>query len=252
MMRMRGIWKTYPAASREVVALRNANLEMRQGEFAVMVGRSGAGKSTLLGTLGGLIRPTAGSVFFEGVSLWDLDERSRAQLRAREVGFVLQSAPALRTLTVRENVELAAWFADAPGRRTAGSGCPAFFAAERAAQLMERLGLSSKADRFPWQLSGGEKRRLAIAGALVNRPSLILADEPTADLDPDAEAAVLGVFREAAADGAAVLLVTHNRELVRFADRVLVLEAGEVAEPAPAALQNKSVLVAAAVRCQES
>ena len=241
MMRMSGIRKTYPTRAGQVAALRDANLEVRRGEFAVMVGRSGAGKSTLLGVLGGLIRPTAGGVFFEGVSLWDLDERSRAQLRARETGLVMQSAPALRTLTARENVELAAWFANHSEQRTAGGGCASNVAADRAAELLERLGLAEKAGRFPWQLSGGEKRRLAIAGALVNRPSLVLADEPTADLDQEAEAAALEIFREASSGGAAVLLVTHNRELARLADRVLVLEDGEVAEQAKVRSAPKQV-----------
>lgn len=216
MIEAEGVSKSYPAPGGEAAALLNVSMDARKGELTLVLGPSGSGKSTLLGVLGGLIAPSRGTVRIGGEDIWALSEAERARRRAVDIGFVLQSAPAVSSLTVLENVELAARFTGAPVERG------------RASELLRIVGLEDKALRRPWQLSGGEKRRLAIAGALLNRPSAVLADEPTGDLDADTEATVMDLFARTAEDGAAVVIVTHNREHVPRADRVYAMNRGSL------------------------
>jgi ABC-type lipoprotein export system ATPase subunit len=189
------------------------------GELVALVGPSGSGKSTLLHLLGGLDRPDEGTIEVAGRRLERLGERGLTELRRRHVGFVFQFFHLIPELTGEENVLL-------PARlRVNGGGAPG-----RARRLIEELGLREAAARRPAQLSGGEQQRLSIARALVNDPELLLADEPTGNLDADSGHQVLQMLRALASGGRAVLLVTHDLEAARLADRVLRLEAGRLVE----------------------
>jgi len=189
------------------------------GELVALVGPSGSGKSTLLHLLGGLDRPDEGTIEVAGRRLERLGERGLTELRRRHVGFVFQFFHLIPELTGEENVLL-------PARlRVNGGGAPG-----RARRLIEELGLREAAARRPAELSGGEQQRLSIARALVNDPELLLADEPTGNLDADSGHQVLQMLRALASGGRAVLLVTHDLEAARLADRVLRLEAGRLVE----------------------
>lgn len=214
----RGLVKRYGALE----AVRGVDVTVRAGEFVAVLGRSGSGKSSLLAMLGGLSRPSEGRVLLDGQDLWELSEPARASLRGRSVGFMLQSAGLIPTLSALENVALPARLAG----REAG-----------AAELLARVGLGHRAQACPAELSGGEQRRVALARALVLQPPLLLVDEPTADLDEESEALVMAILRsECRERGAALVLVTHQPDLARGADRVLRVSRGTVGEeeaPAP-------------------
>ena len=199
--------------------LSGADLDVDRGEFVTVVGRSGSGKSTLLHLLGGLDRADAGTLEVGGMRLHELDERGLTTFRRREVGFVFQSFHLLPELSGFENVLLPAQLSR-DGRA----------AAPRARRLLAQLGLSEVARRLPSTLSGGEQQRLAIARALINEPALVLADEPTGNLDEESGAAVLELLRHTADGGRAVVLVTHDRAATALADRVLRLQDGRLAE----------------------
>jgi len=192
---------------------------IRTGEFLMVTGRSGAGKSTLLALIGGLTRPSGGTVRVLGQDLWRLSDEQRSRFRARHIGFVFQFASLIPTLSVLENVLLPVSFLP-PGE--GGDR-------RRALELLERLGLAREAGRLPWQLSGGQQKRVAVARALINRPSLLLADEPTADLDEETERQVVDLFRELNREGMTVVMITHNLDLLGAASRHLVLAGGRVA-----------------------
>ena len=199
--------------------LAGVDLDIAAGELVAVTGRSGSGKSTLLHLLGGLERPDAGEIEVAGVRVDGSPERGLIDLRRRKVGFVFQFFHLLPELTGAENVVLPA--------RLAGDGVAG---GERAVELIERLGVTDAGSRVPGVLSGGEQQRLAIARALVNDPVLILADEPTGNLDEESGRDVLTLLRELADRGRAVLLVTHDREAGGLADRVLRLRDGVLAE----------------------
>jgi ABC-type lipoprotein export system ATPase subunit len=217
LVRARGLVKSYGEGRAAVRVLDGADLDVARGEFVAVVGRSGSGKSTLLHLLGGLDRADAGTIELGNARVHELDERGLTAVRRRDVGFVFQSFHLLPELTGIENVLLPA--------RLARDGIEA---APRARELLRRLGLSDAARRLPTTLSGGEQQRLAIARALVNDPSLVLADEPTGNLDEDSGAAVLDLLRRAADTGRAVVLVTHDRAATALADRVLRLSDGRL------------------------
>ena len=199
--------------------LDGAELEVARGEFVAVVGRSGSGKSTLLHLLGGLDRPDAGEIELDGVQLDRLDDRGLTAVRRRKIGFVFQAFHLLPELTGAENVLLPS--------RLARDGIEA---APRAKELLDRLGLATIARRLPTELSGGEQQRLAIARALINHPALVLADEPTGNLDEESGAAVLDLLRRVTDSDRSVLLVTHDRAATGIADRVLRLEGGRLVE----------------------
>jgi ABC-type lipoprotein export system ATPase subunit len=199
--------------------LDGADIHIDAGELVALVGPSGCGKSTLLHLLGGLDRPDEGSIELGGRRLERESERGLTELRRSHVGFVFQFFHLIPELTGEENVLL-------PGRlRTNGGGAPA-----RARALIESLGLAEAAARRPAQLSGGEQQRLSIARALVNDPRLLLADEPTGNLDEESGLHVLDLLRQVAGGDRGVLLVTHDAEAARIADRVLRLEHGRLVE----------------------
>jgi ABC-type lipoprotein export system ATPase subunit len=217
LVRARGLVKSYGQGRTAVRVLDGADLDVAHGEFVAVVGRSGSGKSTLLHLLGGLDRADAGTIEVAGSRLHELDERGLTAVRRRDVGFVFQAFHLLPELSGIENVLLPA--------QLARDGIEA---APRARELLRRLGLSDVARRLPTTLSGGEQQRLAIARALVNDPALVLADEPTGNLDEESGAAVLDLLRRAADTGHAVVLVTHDRAATALADRVLRLQDGRL------------------------
>jgi ABC-type lipoprotein export system ATPase subunit len=202
-------------------AVRDANLELRPGEFVAIVGRSGSGKSTLMAMLGALTRPSAGKVLLDGTDIWTLPEAELAALRARHIGFVFQFPSLLPNLSAVDNVALPALL----GRTMAPEQAYA-----RAYDLLSRIGLSDRADSYPGNLSGGEQRRVAIARALINAPALLLADEPTSDLDEDTEAEIIELLeRLHRSERFSFVLVTHNLELARRAQRTYEMRQGALA-----------------------
>jgi ABC-type lipoprotein export system ATPase subunit len=209
--------KTYGEGRAARRVLDGADLHMDAGELVALIGPSGCGKSTLLHLIGGLDRPDGGSIELAGRRLEQESERGLTELRRREVGFVFQFFHLIPELTGEENVLL-------PTRLSRNGGS----APARARRLIEELGLSEAAGRRPAQLSGGEQQRLSIARALANDPSLLLADEPTGNLDQESGHQVLSLLREVASGPRAVLLVTHDAEAAAIADRVLRLEAGRL------------------------
>jgi ABC-type lipoprotein export system ATPase subunit len=213
----RGVVKDFGAGRASRRVLDGVDLVVQRGEIVSIVGRSGSGKSTLLHVLGGLERPDGGSVEVAGQRLEDLGQRALGRLRARRVGFVFQFFHLVPELTGADNVALPARLPGAPagGRR-------------RAARLVAELGLGEVAGSLPHTLSGGEQQRFAIARALVNDPAVILADEPTGNLDAVAAEQVVGLLGDAARRGCAVIVATHDTEIGAIADRVLTLRDGRL------------------------
>ena len=215
--RARGLVKTYGSGNAANRVLDRADLDVARGELVAVIGKSGSGKSTLLHLLGGLDRADAGTIEVAGVRVHLEDEHGLTRLRRRHVGFVFQAFHLLPELTGYENVLLPARFA--------GDGRDA---APRARELIRRLELEEAASRLPGSLSGGEQQRLAIVRALVHDPALVLADEPTGNLDVDSGATVLHLLRAVGDGGRGVVLVTHDRDAALVADRVLELRAGRL------------------------
>jgi putative ABC transport system ATP-binding protein len=219
MIMLERVIKRYLTGDRIVEALQEFTGQVADGEFVVVTGRSGAGKSTFLSVIGGLVRPDSGRVTVGGHDLWAMSDAERSRFRCRTMGFVFQFASLIPTLTVAENVLLPATFLP-PGE---GGG------RRRALQLLERVGLGEQANRMPWQLSGGQQKRVAVARAMLHNPALLLADEPTADLDEETEREIIALFAELNRAGTTVLLATHNTELAEQATRHLVLSGGRIA-----------------------
>src|SRR3954462_5294671 len=213
-----GLSKVHGEGAAAVTALADVDLAVAHGEFVAVTGPSGCGKSTLLNLLGGLDRPTSGEVHVHGEALAGASEARRARLRRTEVGFVFQFFNLIANLTVADNVELPALLAGVPARE----------ARRRAGELLERLGLEETARRVPGDLSGGQQQRVAIARALINRPSVLLADEPTGNLDSAAAREVVSVLRERSQEGQAIILVTHDMRVASAARRVIRMRDGAV------------------------
>jgi putative ABC transport system ATP-binding protein len=218
VLRVHGLRRSFGADEAPVLALRGVDLEIAAGEFVAIVGPSGCGKSTLLQLIAGVDTPTSGEVVLAGVPLSGQDEDGRARLRREHIGFVFQFFNLLEGMSALENVALAAVIARTP-RRQAG---------ERARNLLDLLGLAEKADEPPGVLSGGERQRLAIARALVNEPTLLLADEPTGALDSDGAMEVGELFQRLHAGGQTILLVTHDQRVAETADRVVSMRDGRI------------------------
>ena len=211
--------KTYPLGAGEVVALDHLSLDIAHGEFVAIVGRSGSGKTTLLNLLAGIDRPTSGTVLVEGGDLGSLTESGLAGWRGQNVGLVFQFFQLLPTLSVAENVMLPMDFA-----RT----IPVGERRDRAQDLLERVGIGDQADKMPSTLSGGQQQRAAIARALANDPPLLLADEPTGNLDSVTAGAVLKLFAELNADGQTIVVVTHETDIRSVVARQVTLQDGRV------------------------
>ena len=217
MIHVRDLHKTYRVGEVDVHALRGANLDVAHGEFLAVVGPSGSGKSTLFNVLGGLAAPTSGDVLIDGVNLRHLKESQRTEMRQRKVGFVFQKYNLLPTLTAADNIALAQDIAGIKIR-------PADFD-----HTLELLGIRNRLHHKPSALSGGEQQRVAIARALVNQPALLLADEPTGNLDTANSSAVLDILRNLNKRiRQTILMITHNPEAAAFADRTVTMRDGQI------------------------
>jgi putative ABC transport system ATP-binding protein len=211
--------KTYPLPAGEVVAIDHLSLTIAESEFVAIVGRSGSGKTTLLNLIAGIDRPTSGTVRVAGTELGSLSESELAGWRGENVGLVFQFFQLLPTLTVIENVMLPMDFA---------KKIPVGERRNRARQLLERVGVADQADKVPATLSGGQQQRAAIARALANEPPLLLADEPTGNLDSATAGAVLELFADLNADGQTIVVVTHERDIRAMVGREVTLTDGRV------------------------
>jgi putative ABC transport system ATP-binding protein len=219
VIRVRNLTKTIESGSRRVEILKGIDLEVARGEFVAVVGPSGSGKSTLLGLLAGLDSPTSGSIELDGEEIAGMDEDELALVRGRKIGVVFQSYNLITTLTALENVMLPAELAGN------GGGVRA-----RARDLLDRVGLKERHDHYPVQLSGGEQQRVALARAFITRPPILLADEPTGNLDSENGRMVLeALLALNEREGATLVLVTHDAELTRHAHRTIALRDGRIA-----------------------
>lgn len=235
LLELRGIHKTYHgAAGGQVQALRDVSLQLDAGQFVAIRGPSGCGKSSLLLTAGTLLAPDSGEVLIQGEQPYQMSSDRRATFRAEQLGFVFQQFHLVPYLSVLENV-LAARIALPVGAASAG-GAAESDDRQRASELLEQFGLGDRLGHTPGQLSSGERQRCALARALLNRPALLLADEPTGNLDPENSAIVLRALRQFADGGGAVLLVTHDEQASTAADRVLHMNGGQFV-----AIANSSV-----------
>ncbi|WP_421845100.1 ABC transporter ATP-binding protein [Mycobacterium sp.] len=217
-LKLCGVSKTYRRGDEVVHALDDFDLDLQAGDFVVVTGPSGSGKSTLLHIAGGLDKPDSGTVSANGQDLWAMRRSSRTAFRRRHLGFVFQFFNLVPMLSAVENVSLPLVL----------DGVPAKAADARAAELLERVGLGERLRHRPGELSGGQMQRVAVARALVARPCVVLADEPTGNLDSHSSAEVLTLLRQLASeDGAAVVMVTHDRSTVEYATRVLHLVDGK-------------------------
>ena len=212
--------KTYHRCSEEIHALKDVSFTIRQGEFVAIVGPSGSGKTTLLNLLGCLDTPTRGSLRLNGAEVNGLKEKDLVKLRRENIGFVFQQFFLLPTLTVRENIELPLLFSRRNGCRN------------HIDEIIEVIGLKARAEHLPSQLSGGEMQRVAIGRALINEPKIILADEPTGNLDSATALKIFQLFQNLNSQGLTLIIVTHNLELAKVAHRVIQLRDGEVAQKA--------------------
>ena len=220
MLEAQGIRKEFirqGKGTNRLVAVQDTDLTLGAGELTVLMGRSGSGKSTLLNMLAGLLVPTAGRILLDGEDLYAMEDRALSRLRNARIGVIPQGQTALHSLTVLENVLLPVRMYD-----------PKADAAPEALALLERLGIAELQQDKPAALSGGELRRMAIARAVIRRPQIILADEPTGDLDDENTAIVFDFLRESARNGAAVLVVTHEGDAVQYADRIFRMNAGKL------------------------
>lgn len=211
--------KKYPISAGEFVALNNINLDINQGEFVAIVGKSGSGKSTLLNLLSGIDSPTSGELTINGEKIHLMSQEALSLFRGKNVGIIFQFFQLIPTLTVMENVMLPMDF------------CNAYPLNQRRAiseALLKRVGVLEHADKFPSDLSGGEQQRVAIARALANDPQVIMADEPTGNLDSHTSEVVMSFFEELAKEGKTIIMITHNSELANRADKIITLKDGEI------------------------
>ena len=217
VLEARGVARTYPLTAEKVEALRGVDVTLAPGELVALVGASGSGKTTLLNLLGCLDRPTAGTVRIQGTEVHDLSEHQLTRFRRRSIGFVFQEAYLIPTLTALENVGLPLAFDRDRIRDSAPS------------EALERVGLGEKTRRYPSELSGGERQRVAIARAIVHQPVILLADEPTGNLDSENGRKIFALFRDLVSKGdLAALVATHNRELAGLTDRRIYLKDGRI------------------------
>ncbi len=218
MIVIKDLRKTYTGTGHPVEAVNRVSAEIRDGDFVSIVGHSGSGKSTFLSMVGGILRPDAGTVTLDGKDLWAFTDSERSHIRNRKFAFVYQFASLLPTLTTEENVLLPTIFG--------GSA-----SSTAAIRLLEQVGLKEKIGRYPGELSGGEQQRVAIARAFINDPSIILADEPTGDLDEETEAEIMNFFERANREQkVTIIMVTHNTDLAGRASRRFRMKHGILEE----------------------
>jgi len=216
MIEFENVTKVYRMGNVEVYALRGVTLSIKQGEMISIIGASGSGKSTLLHVIGCLDRPTSGSYFFEGAEVSRLNDNQLAEMRNKKFGFVFQEYNLLSRATALANVELPLIYGGSRNKH------------QRAVEALERVGLEARAKHKPTELSGGEQQRVAIARALVNNPALILADEPTGNLDSASTAEIISIFQQLNQDGITVVIVTHEADIAAQTQRIIHLRDGEI------------------------
>lgn len=221
LLRFENVSKIYHMGQVDIHALREVNLSIGEGEFVAVMGPSGSGKSTMMHILGCLDRPTAGHFFVDAEEATVLSKDALAGVRNRKIGFVFQSFNLLPRTTALENVELPVFYS---AREQNGS------VKKRALELLRRVGLEGREHHFPNQLSGGQQQRVAIARSLMNRPRLVLADEPTGNLDTKSSAEIMALLEELHREGITVVIVTHEAEVAAHAKRVIVMRDGEIVE----------------------
>jgi putative ABC transport system ATP-binding protein len=230
LIQLRGVTKSFETPRGPFTALRDVSLDVPAGDFVAIVGKSGSGKSTLVNLITGIDRPTSGEIRVANMLVNELNQSQLAQWRGLTIGVVFQFFQLLPSLTITENVMLPMEFCGTYGGRRL----------ERAHGLLDRVGILAQADKLPAALSGGEQQRAAIARALANDPPILVADEPTGNLDSSNADAILELFGGLAAEGKTVLMVTHERDVTRFADQLVTLVDGTVApEPPLAALSRR-------------
>ncbi len=221
---LENVVKTYLVDHAQINAVNGVSMEVSKGEFVSIVGHSGSGKTTLLSIIGGITGPTSGSVLFEGTDICSFNSDKLSEYRCEKIGFMFQFASLLPVLTTKENVMLPVLFKSHGGD---GSGA----VEEKAVELLKMVGLGDKVNAYPFQLSGGQQRRVAIARAFMNNPELILADEPTGDLDEETETDMMNFFKRMNEEkGITFIMVTHNTELAKKTARRLRMSGGIIAE----------------------
>lgn len=220
-LHIENLTKTYTVDQASFMGVDNISLAIDKGDFVSIVGHSGSGKTTLVSIIGGILKPTSGRVLLDGVDICTLDDSQLSEYRVKRIGFMFQFASLLPILTAKENVLLPSIFSDDDKKGT-----------DRVAlELLELVGIGDKLDSYPSQLSGGQQRRVAIARALLNKPDIILADEPTGDLDEDTEAEIMHLFEEInKKQGVTIILITHNLELAGKAQRKLRMSKGQLVD----------------------
>ena len=233
LLEAKDLWRSYHRGSETIHALAGVSLSLRPGETISIVGRSGSGKTTLLNQVGCLDRPSRGSLKISGTEVTGLKEQELVRFRRDHIGFIFQLFYLIPTLTVEENIRLPLIFARKHD-------------AQRVGELIERVGLSKSRRALPKQLDGGDMQRVAIARALVNRPKILLADEPTGRLERKSRGAVLEIFQELARDGLGIIMATHDPELAREADKTIELSDGRAVREESTREQTKSE-----ARCQK-
>jgi putative ABC transport system ATP-binding protein len=213
-----GLHMTYKTGKVEVYALRGVDMTVREGEFIAIMGPSGCGKSTLLHLAGGLLTPSSGKILVDGINLVDLKDHERTEIRRKKIGYIFQRFNLFPNLTVRQNLDLA--------RKIHGNG---YFGREESDEILAALGLKDKMTQKPVELSGGEQQRLALARAIINKPAIILADEPTGSLDSQNSQLVLKMFREMNQRfNQTIIMITHDSEAASMASRILEMKDGRM------------------------
>jgi len=220
VIKVEDLWKIYQLGEVQVEALRGVSFEIEEGEFVAIMGPSGSGKSTLMNILGCLDRPTRGRYFLDGQEVSQLNENQLAQIRNKKIGFIFQSFNLLPRLTALQNVELPLIYAGIPPQKRK----------EQAIKSLEAVGLGDRIHHYPNQLSGGQQQRVAIARALVNDPSIILADEPTGNLDTRSSEEIMHILQELNQEGKTIVLVTHERDIASHTHRILHFRDGQLVD----------------------
>lgn len=218
LIRIVNLCKVYDTGTMKVVGLRNINLSIRRGEFVAIMGQSGSGKSTFMNILGCLDRPVIGHYYLDGIDISEMDEDQLSFIRNKKIGFVFQSFNLISRTTARENVELPMTYAHVPKKERE----------ERAVKLLERVGLRARTEHMPNEMSGGQRQRVAIARALANDPPLILADEPTGNLDTASSIEIMELFSALHREGATVVVVTHEEDIAAFTQRIIRFRDGQI------------------------